>query len=487
VSSSKDHAIVVGGGIAGLLVARVLAEHFKRVSLIERDRYPQDPTFRPGVSQGRQLHTVNLRGQHVLEELFPGILTKLVDHGAVVHDCQQDMIMHFPSGWAYRASSSYEYYFFSRHLMEWQVRQELRKYACVHVIEKQEVIGLLASDDKQSVTGVSMRARNGAAPAESALTDLTADLVVDTSGRESRSPQWLEALGYARPEETTVNPFLGVAARVYRPAADPNRDWKAMLIRPEPPEKQRGGMIMPSEGGYWWVSIGGFCKEYPPTDEEGFLEFAKTLPVPTLYEAIRDAQPASPIYSYRRTENRLRHFEKLQALPDGFVVAGDSFCQVNPIYGQGMALAAMAATTLRQSLAGGDLHGLPSRYYKELAKTVLPSWQATLSNDYRVPGVEGGEINETTRIMQRYFDDITNLLPNSPSIRLTFLEVTQMLKPTTALLHPSVILQVAEDSGNIEIAQAVLRIARQEYPHLDMEQYQAKLDGLVQLHEMRSS
>jgi 2-polyprenyl-6-methoxyphenol hydroxylase-like FAD-dependent oxidoreductase len=215
MSSPKKHAIVIGGGMAGLMAANVLAQHFEQVSLIERDHYPQNPVFRSGVPQGHHLHVLHLQGQRVLEELFPGILKSLVAHGAVVYDYMQDICTHYPSGWAPQMPSSLNYCFCSRLLLEWQVRQEMRKFEHVRVIEGQEVVSLLATYDQQVVTGVRMRARNGFAPVENELTNLTADLVVDTSGRESHALQWLESLGYVAPNETVVKSFLGVATRIY--------------------------------------------------------------------------------------------------------------------------------------------------------------------------------------------------------------------------------------------------------------------------------
>src|SRR5205807_7188945 len=139
----------------------------------------------------------------------------------------------------------------------------------------------------------------------------TADLVVDASGRDSPISNWLESLGYPRPPETVVNPFLGYASRLYTPPSDPQRTWKGLVIQPDPPNHLRNGVIWPVEGGNWLVGLGGTGKDYPPTDEDGFLAFAQGLPDPLLFEALKDAQPHSPIYGYRRTENRWRHLERL--------------------------------------------------------------------------------------------------------------------------------------------------------------------------------
>src|SRR5262249_37147443 len=156
------------------------------------------------------------------------------------------------------------------------------------------------------------------------------------------------------------------------------------------------GVIFPTENGCWMVSLSGAGKDYAPTDENAFLEFARGLSDPALFEAIKDAQPLSSIHGYRRTENRIRHFERLQRQPERFLVTGDAACSLNPIYGQGMAKAALGAMTLRECLSqcrDRDLSGLPHRFQRKLARVNASPWALATASDIRVPGVEGGNIH----------------------------------------------------------------------------------------------
>jgi flavin-dependent dehydrogenase len=207
---------------------------------------------------------------------------------------------------------------------------------------------------------------------------LQASLVVDASGRRSQAPHWLETLGFTPPSETVVNPFLGYATRRYLEPKGFQTDWKVMLISHSPPHGTRLGYLAKIEGGEWIATLGGYGGDFPPLDNSGFLEFARSLPSPKFYEAIKDAEPVSPIYAHRATANRLRHYEKLM-LPQGFVALGDAVCALCPVYGQGMTVSALSAMVLRDWLSqrhsrSPDGSLIPSRFQKSLAKSNSLSW-----------------------------------------------------------------------------------------------------------------
>jgi 2-polyprenyl-6-methoxyphenol hydroxylase-like FAD-dependent oxidoreductase len=440
-----SHAIVIGGGMAGLLSAHILTDYFECVSLIERDHYPEEPVFRPGVSQGRHVHIMLVRGQQILEEFFPGMRDKLVAQGAIEGDFVADYGYRFLSGWIPRTSSRLKGYACTRPLLEWQVRQEVMARKRVQIIERHEVVNLMASSDGRSVIGVQMQARNSLGLAEREIISLRADLVIDTSGRDSQVSCWLESLGYTPPSETVSNPFLGYSSRLYTPPPDSKRTWKGLFLQADPPKNLRSGVIWPVEGGNWIVVLGGTGKDYPPTNEDGFLEFAKSLPDPIFYEALKDAQPRSPIYGYRRTENRLRHFERLTRQPEGFVVVGDAVCALNPLYGQGMTVAALSAVALDESLHRQRHHGLAGlsrRFQRKLARINEIPWQLAIASDYRVPSVEGNKPNIVAKMMYYYFDSITKLLPTTPSISKMFSEIAHMIEPPLILFRPLIVARV---------------------------------------------
>ncbi len=440
-----SHVVVIGGGMAGLLSAHVLTRYFERVSLIERDSYPEKPVFRAGTPQGRHVQTILIRGQQILEEFFPGLKDKLIAHGAVESDFMADYIYRFPSGWASRTSSRLKGFSCSRPLLEWLVRQEVITCKRIQIIEKHEVVNLLTSNDRRSITGVQMRARNSKAYMEHELLDLPADLVVDTSGRDSHVLHWFKAIGYTPPPETVINPFFGYSSRQYIPSVDYKRTWKAMLVQALPPQDRRGILVLPIEGNNWLVVLAGTGKDYPPTDETGFLDFIKSIPDPTLHEALQNAQPSSSIYGYRRTESRLRHFEQLTRLPAGFVALGDAVCAFNPVHGQGTTAAALGVKAfdacLRQQHQS-DMASFPYHFQRKLAKVNELPWQWAKASDYYVPGIEGMQLKRIEELTYRYLGSVIGLLPTAPSVNKTFIEVKHMVKAPIALLHPSIVAKV---------------------------------------------
>lgn len=460
------HAVVLGGSMTGLLAARVLTEYFERVSVVERDHYPADPIFRPGVPQARHPHLLLLRGQQILEELFPGIRQDLITRGAIDCDFINDYPFRAPSGWLSRSPSQLRVYVSTRPLLEWQVRQALVKNPQIQIIDGHAVLNLVASEDAKSIIGVSLRARphsggqaQGVVPtggqgqgtiltdgqAQDTVSTVVADLVVDATGRDSKAPQWLKSLGYVPPSETTINPFLGYATRLCDLPADPRRDWKGLIIQSDPPRNLRSGALWPTEDGHWMVLLIGAGKEYPPTDEDAFLEFARGLPDLAMFEVIKDAQPLSPIYGYRQTENRIRHFERLQRQPERFLVIGDAACSFNPIYAQGMTTAALGAMTLRECLrqcSHGGLSGLPHRFQRKLARVNASSWTLATATDIRIPGAEGGSINWINKWQYDYLDRFLRLLPKDDYLTARFFKVLHMIEAPNVFFHPVTAIKV---------------------------------------------
>ncbi len=435
-----EHAVVIGGSLAGLLAARVLADHFARVTVLERDRYPAEPGPRKGVPQARHLHVLLLRGQRVMERLFPGLVNDMTARGATPIDATRDLAWLTPAGWGPRFDSGLQYIACSRDLIDWSVQRRVTGLPNVSFCEEVDVVGLVPSADGRAVAGVMLRPRGAAAGTMSE--QLAADLVVDASGRSSRTPEWLKALGFPVPEETVVNAFLGYASRIYRRPASFPRQWEGFYVQSAPPARTRAGVIFPIEGDRWLVTVGGGGKDYPPTDEAGFLEFARTLPAPEYVKAVEAAEPLTPVVGHRNTENRLRHYERLPRRPERLLVTGDAACAFNPVYGQGMTTAALGAEVLDQCLQdcrpAGGLTGLAGRFQKALAKSNTVPWTLSTSEDYRIPGTEGPPPGRAVRLMHRYFDHVIRLSVEDKSVRKTLLEVIHLVRPPTALFRPGI-------------------------------------------------
>ncbi|HXQ70969.1 MAG TPA: hypothetical protein VN844_10805, partial [Pyrinomonadaceae bacterium] len=343
------HAVVLGGSLAGLLAAHVLADHFDRVTLIERDAYTDTPEVRKGIPQANHVHGLLLRGRQVLEEFFPGLQDEMIAAGVPLLDMANDIAWFTRAGWGARFPSELKVLAFTRPVLDLHVRRRLAQNPKIEIADEMEVLGLLGNRIENRVAGVVVIPRTSDADRRVAR-EFCADLVVDATGRASRAPRWLKDIGYEPPQETVVNAHLGYASRLYRVPENFNGEWVCAYVQSAPPRAKRGGILFRVEDNRWLLTLIGGGRDYPPSDEQGFLEFAESLRDPIIADAIRNAEPVSPIRTHRATENRLRHFETVKNLPENFVVLGDAACAFNPVYGQGMTIASLGALTLRQCL-----------------------------------------------------------------------------------------------------------------------------------------
>jgi 2-polyprenyl-6-methoxyphenol hydroxylase-like FAD-dependent oxidoreductase len=448
------HAVVVGASMAGLLAARVLADHYAHVTVVERDHLPATVASRAGAPQARHTHILLLRGQRILERLFPGLQHDLTAAGAPRLNLTNDWGIFQSGGWAPRGPSEYEVFTCSRDLLEAAVRERLRRDQRIHFLERHDAVGLLADPDRNHVVGIRLRARSDGQRDESEK-QVRAALVVDASGRESRAPQWLTDLGFMAPVETTINSFLAYASRWYRRPRATTIDWRAALVSGQVPVEPRSGGVFPVEGDRWIVTLGGIGGVVPPTDEQGFLAFARALPVPSVAEAIEQAEPLTPIYGYRRTDNRLRHYEGLTRQPDGFVLIGDAVCAFNPVYGQGMTVAAMGAELLDRVLRehklrrpDGDQEGFAAEFQRQLARVNHTPWLMATGADLGWPTTVGGRPSRSDRVVQRYITQVLRLVPRDPHTYRVFLEVTHLLRPPSALFDPRILRRMVRMVAN---------------------------------------
>jgi flavin-dependent dehydrogenase len=182
-------------------------------------------------------------------------------------------------------------------------------------------------------------------------------------------------------DELTVNAFVGYSTRVYQKPVDCDDDWKALYIRPTLKTGTRGGMIIPVEGNRWFVALLGANHDYPPADEAGFMEFARSLPTPSLFEAIQTARPLTKPIGYRRTDSRLRRYDQLPRYLEGWLVMGDAFCVLNPVHAQGITAAAIESRALNESLqahfdhpTADNVAGLAAAFHERLHKSSAGRW-----------------------------------------------------------------------------------------------------------------
>ena len=435
-SEVGTHAVVIGGSMAGLMAARVLSDHFERVTIVERDRFPEGTENRKGVPQARHAHALLPRGFMIMARLFPGLPEELVSNGAITSDLPAESRRYQLGGYRVRFSSGRKALLMSRPFLETHIRRRVRALPNVTVLEEHAVTGLLPDDAAKRVGGVIVKRRVEGATQRG----LDADLVVDASGRGSRGPAWLEELGYKRPAEERIEIGVGYTTRLYRSRPDDLSGDKLVILEPTPGRERSIGAMFRMEDERWIVTLGGWLGERAPTDEAGFVEFAKNLPAPDIHEVIKDAEPLGEAVKYNFPANVRRRYERLRRLPEGYLVTGDALCSFNPIYGQGMSVAALEAETLEESLAGG-LEGLPHRFYGRVSEVVDVPWKLAAGADFAHPGVRGKKAL-TTGVVNWYVGHVRRTISRDEVVCRAFVMVTALLAPPGALFRPNIALRV---------------------------------------------
>ncbi|MEJ3657932.1 hypothetical protein WEH80_33700 [Actinomycetes bacterium KLBMP 9759] len=429
------HAVVLGAGVAGLLAARVLAETHEAVTVIERDRIADSDAPRRGVPQGAHAHALMPRGAHVVEQLLPGVLDELTRAGALRVEPLLDLRATIGGQRLLTTSVGAVAVQASRPFLERLVRERVLALPGVDLIDECDAVGLLTDAPSTRITGVRVLHRAPSSAAE----PLPAALVVDATGRGSRMPVWLEGLGYDRPVEDRPRIDLGYATGHLR--LTPGADLEASVMVGPVPGNARGMVLNAVEGGLRQLTLAGIgSANHPPDDVAGFLAFAAAVAPPDVAAVIRAADLVADISRYRFPAYQRRHYRRMRRFPDGLLVAGDALCSLNPIYAQGLTLAAVEALELRRCLAGGRT-GLARRYFAAVDRIVRSAWRMSLGADLALPEVAGNRTIET-RVVNACMARLLALAEYDPVVARQVGRVIGMLDPPTALARPAILRRV---------------------------------------------
>ncbi len=427
-------AIVLGGGMAGLLTARVLSDRYREVLVIDRDTILGVTEARRGVPQARHAHALLARGQEVLEELFPGLQAELTAAGVLSGDLAGDLRWYFNGRRLKQAHSGLLSVSATRPELEAHVRARVAALPNVEIRERTVIQGLAATADRSTITGVHVVADTESAEPEV----LDADLVVDATGRGSRASAWLQELGYERPVEEKVKIDLAYVSRFFKLRSDPFGD--DLAINPvASPANPRGGFFGKFPDNIALLSLTGLLGDHPPQDDEGFLRFTKSLAAPEIYEAVRDAEPLGEVASFRVPASIRRRYDKLTRFPEALLVIGDGVCSFNPVYGQGMTVAAMEAAALGGHLSKGGVR--PLEFFREIRPIIDVPWETSAGADLAFPGVEGPRTLKV-KLGNAYIGKLHTAAQQDGRFTKAFFRVAGLVDPPQALMRPSLIFGV---------------------------------------------
>ncbi|MFE5815278.1 FAD-dependent oxidoreductase [Streptomyces sp. NPDC056479] len=432
-------AVVLGGSLSGMLAARALADVADHVTVVERDVLPAGPEPRKGLPQARHVHQLWSGGARALEELLPGIVGRLQDAGAHRLPVTTDIVALSPYGWYRRWAESHHMLLCGRDLLDATIRAAVLADERVELLQGTEVLGLIGTE--AAVRGVRIRAADGAA----AERILTADLVVDATGRGSRAGLWLTGLGLPTVERREVDSGVAYASRVFRAPEAAREGFPVVNVQPDPRAGKPGcgGVLQPIEDGRWLVTLFGSRGAEPPTEADAFLPYARErLRHPVIAELLAHAEPLTDVAYTRTTANRRHHYERMPAWPDNFAVLGDALCALNPIYGHGMSVAAQSALALRETVRrhGWGTARLSRRIQRAVARPASAAWDLALGMDVFYPGATADGPTLRDRLLAAYVGRLLHTATGNGRIARRVTDVTSLERGAQVLLTPSVLL-----------------------------------------------
>ena len=429
-------AIVLGGSMSGLVAARALSNHFEEVTIIERDPLHDFPETRKGQPQAKHVHALLPSGLDILSGYFPNLKDELNSHGAIENDLGMVNNWYSYGGFKTRCEIGINAMTMSRQLLDLLVRKNTLAAPNISLMDQTTVEKLISNEGHQTVTGIEISGATGKQKIES-------DLIVDTSGRGSRTPKWLKAMGYPEPTESKVT--INVTYKTARYERDPNdaRSRDIIVYSPEAPNGKVGVMLLPIENNQWMLTLAGWHGADPLPDEGELLTFLKSLPHADFYDIVSQSKPITKFASFKFQNSLRRHYEKLNKFPGRYLVLGDAHVSLNPVYGQGMTSACLQGKALDEALQMDSLLNpkFSKAYFEKAAKIIDRCWKAATVEDFRYPETQGIK-PMGVGLVNKYMTWVHKASMKDEVVYSEFLKVAGLLKPATALFSPKVMFRL---------------------------------------------
>ncbi len=415
--------LVLGAGMAGLLCAAAAAGAGREVLILERDRLSPDTAGRKGVPQGTQAHVYLRRGLSATQELLPGLTEDLLAQGGVPVDTGR-LAWLGEHGWSPVGDHGFDIVSLTRPVLERTVRSRVLATAGVRLRS-----GVRAQ-------GLSRAGRRWRVALAGSGDQLVADLVVDATGRGSRMPQWLTDLGLPAVRTSVVDARVGYATRLHRGTGG----GAGGIVVVATPQHPRGGIALPVEDGCWLVGLVGFGDDRPERGDAAYRAFAASLRDPAIADLIARCTPVGDVAVYRQTGNVRRHYEQVKGWPEGLLVVGDAACAFNPVYGQGITVAALQAVQLRAALASRRSALDTGRLQRRVVRAADLPWSIAVGEDLRYPSSLGSQ-SQAQALLGAWARQVA-LLGVCGDLRATATlgRVYQLVGSPLELFHPGLLL-----------------------------------------------
>ncbi|MCC3357186.1 NAD(P)/FAD-dependent oxidoreductase [Bacillus sp. REN16] len=426
-------SIIIGGGIAGKLAARVLSASFQSVIILEQDSEVTSPNPRKGAPQGNHIHALLHAGEHGLEQLFPGITEHFYSTGAIKINSTKDLAWHHHGVWKLRYDGGYTTTLQTRPHLEWHINQYIKKDENITIRYNQTVKKYVFDKGENRIIGVELK--NGSI--------IYADLIIDASGASSFSYRWLTEQGVQVPEEK-VKIGLTYVSQIVELPDNNDRDWTIKLLYPDPPHEKMAGSLSKVEGNRYLATFIGYHNIINDKDtlkENSLLALAEKLPKTDIFHELQNAQPLTGISIYKVPHITWRKIEKVKKFPSGLLMIGDTLCRIDPFFGQGMSIAVLEALALKDILQNQSQDNIAQKFHKKAAKIIAPIWNMVLTEDFRYSETTGKKPLGFP-ILQWYARNVFLLSAKDKNIYDSFIKVMNLKRPMTILMQPLIVFAV---------------------------------------------
>jgi flavin-dependent dehydrogenase len=442
-------AIVIGAGVSGLAAARAVADHFEEVVVLERDELPSGATTRPGVPQGTQAHGLLGGALKGLRELFPGFDQDLAEAGAVPINVGFEALQELPGFDPFPMRKwNWSIYSLTRPLIELIMRQRIEQQQNISLRGGSQVFEIVGTPDGDRVTGVRCQTAEG--PEE-----IQADLVIDASKHGSLTLLFLKSTGQPVPAETAIGVDIRYATARFELRPGALGEFKACVTFPKPPEEVNAGYLLPVENSCYQLLLIGRGGNMPPTEGAAFLEYARKLSTPSIYNAMKGSMQLGEVARYGFPESKWRHFGLLDRFPRGLLPTGDAICCLNPVYGQGITVAVMEANAMRRLLRvsarkADPLAMLGSHFLTEVEALLEEPWTMSAIPDFVYPKTRGERPKNLDEIL-RFQNALVRVATRDADLAELLMKVRHLLEPMSTLNEPDIVRRVeAEMAANNE-------------------------------------